>query len=62
MTKEKLLAALDKPRSTDEALMIANFGRSVVAAQAMLMEMRDEGLVKFDIYKGQWSRALPFAN
>jgi hypothetical protein len=24
------------------------------ACQALLLKMRDEGLVKFDIYKGQW--------
>jgi hypothetical protein len=25
------------------------------ARQALLLKMRDEGVVKFDIHKGQWS-------
>ena len=57
MTKEKLLAALDKPRSTNSLLSVVNPGGSEEEVQRMLMEMRDEGLVKFDIHKGQWSRA-----
>jgi hypothetical protein len=57
MTKERLLAALDKPRKTNAVLMIVNPGGSEDAVQRMLMEMRDEGLVKFDINKGMWSRA-----
>ena len=56
MTKERLLAALDKPRTTNAVLMIVNPSGSADAVQAMLMEMRDEGLVKFDINKGLWSR------
>jgi hypothetical protein len=57
MTKERLLAALDKPRTTNAVLMIVNPSGSADAVQAMLMEMRDEGLVKFDINRGLWSRA-----
>ena len=56
MTKEKLLAALDKPRKAYALLMVVNPGRSVDEVQTMLMQMRDEGLVKFDINKGLWSR------
>jgi hypothetical protein len=57
MTKEKLLAALDKPRQTRSVLAVVNPGGSEDEVQIMLMEMRDEGLVKFDINKGVWSRA-----
>ncbi len=57
MTKEKLLAALDKPRTTRSVLTVVNPGGSEDEVQIMLMEMRDEGLVKFDINKGHWSRA-----
>ena len=57
MTKEKLLAALDKPRQTRSVLAVVNPGGSEDEVQTLLMEMRDEGLVKFDIHKGVWSRA-----
>jgi len=57
MTKEKLLAALDEPRKTYAILKVVNPGGSEEEVQIMLMKMRDEGLVKFDIYKGLWSRA-----
>ena len=57
MTKEKLLAALDKPRKAHSLLMVVNPSGSDEEVQTMLMEMRDEGLVKFDINKGMWSRA-----
>ncbi len=56
MTKEKLLAALDKPRTTYAVKMVVNPSGSVEEVQITLMAMRDEGLVKFDIKKGQWSR------
>ena len=58
MTKERLLAALDRPRSVNAVLRIVNPGGSNVdTVQALLMEMREAGLVKFDINKGLWSRA-----
>lgn len=57
MTKEQLLAALDKPRKIHSVLAVVNPGGSEEEIQIMLMEMRDEGLVKFDINKGEWSRA-----
>jgi len=56
--KDKVLAALDKPRSANALLMILNpGGRSTDTIQTLLMQMRDEGLLKFDIKKGLWSRA-----
>ena len=57
MTKERLLAALDKPRKAYALLMVVNPSGSADEVQTMLMEMRDEGLVKFDINRGLWSRA-----
>ena len=58
MTKEELLAALDKPQSTNAILRIVNPGASSAdTVQTLLMEMREAGLVRFDIKKGLWSRA-----
>ena len=57
MTKDRILAALDKPRTTHSVRMVINPSGSVEEVQVMLMTMRDEGLVKFDINKGRWSRA-----
>ncbi len=57
MTKEKLLAALDKPRSTNSLVTVLNPGGAAEPVQTMLMQMRDEGLVKFNIKNGLWSRA-----
>jgi hypothetical protein len=56
MTKETMLAALDKPRSINMLTTMLGPG-GMVAVQTLLMQMRDEGLVKFDIRKGLWSRA-----
>jgi len=58
MTEEKILAALDKPRTTHAVLLVVNPSGSVDELQNMLMKMREEGLVKFDINKGRWSRTL----
>ena len=57
MTKERILAALETPRTTRGLLTVVNPGGSEDQVQTMLMQMRDEGLVKFDIKKGLWSRA-----
>ena len=57
MTKETILAALDKPRTINALQIVANPGGSIGAVQIFLMQMRDEGLVKFDINNGLWSRA-----
>jgi hypothetical protein len=57
MTREQILAALDKPRTTHAVLLVVNPSGSVEEIQIMLMKMRDEGLVKFDINRGWWSRA-----
>ena len=59
MTKEEeVLAALDKPRalySLQQRLDPAN--RSTDALQELLMRMRAEGKVKFNINTGRWSKA-----
>jgi len=57
MTKEKILAALDEPRKIYPLLKSVSPGGSEEELQLLLMQMRDEGLIKFDIYKGLWSRA-----
>lgn len=58
MTKEKILAALDKPRKVYALTIVVNPSGSVEEVQTLLMQMREEGLVKFDINKGMWSRGL----
>ncbi len=59
MTKEEdVLAVLDKPRaiySLQQRLDPSN--KSTDALQALLMRMRTEGKVKFDIKTGRWSKA-----
>ena len=56
MTKDQVLAALDKPRTIEMLVTLLRPG-GLVAVQTLLMQMRDEGLVKFDIKTGLWSRA-----
>ena len=53
---EEIADALVKPRSLSMLVSIVGRG-GMVAVQSLLMQMRDEGLVKFDIKKGLWSRA-----
>ena len=59
MTKEEeVLAALDKPRalfSLQQRLDPSN--KSTDALQDLLMRMRTEKKVKFDIKTGHWSKA-----
>ena len=59
MTKEEeVLAALDKPRaiySLQQRLDPSN--RSTDALQELLMRMRSEGKVKFDINTGKWRKS-----
>jgi hypothetical protein len=59
MTKqEDVLAALDKPRtiySLQQRLDPGN--KSTDGLQELLMRMRDEGSVKFDINTGRWRKA-----
>lgn len=52
--RENILSALrEKPLKVYEVMRRANVVNEE-ACQALLMKMRDEGLVKFDIHKGRW--------
>ena len=52
--REKILSALrEKPLKVFEIMKRANISNQE-ACQSLLLKMRDEGLVKFDIHKGQW--------
>jgi len=52
--REKILSALrEKPLKVYEVMKRANV-MNEEACQSLLLKMRDEGLVKFDIHKGQW--------
>jgi hypothetical protein len=59
MTREEdVFAALDKPRALyglQQRLDPSN--KSTDALQELLMRMRTEGKVKFDIKTGKWSKA-----
>jgi DNA-binding IclR family transcriptional regulator len=52
--RDKILNALrEKPLKVYEVMKRANVVNEE-ACQSLLLKMRDEGLVKFDIYKGRW--------
>jgi hypothetical protein len=52
--REKILSALrEKPLKVYEVMKRANIPNEE-ACQSLLLKMRDEGLVKFDIHKGRW--------
>ena len=52
--RDNILSALrEKPLKVFEIMKRANVPNSE-ACQSLLLKMRDEGLVKFDIHKGQW--------
>jgi hypothetical protein len=58
MKKEDILAALDKPRAIFPLKQLVDpSGKSPDALQDLLMRMRAEGSVKFDIKSGKWSKA-----
>ena len=53
--RENILSALhEKPLKAYEVMRRANLPNEE-ACQSLLLKMRDEGLVKFDIHKGQWT-------
>ena len=57
--REKILSALgEKPLKVFEVMKRANIPNEE-ACQSLLMKMRSEGLVKFDIHKGRWLIAPP---
>jgi DNA-binding IclR family transcriptional regulator len=52
--REKILTALrEKPLKIFEVMKRANLPNQE-ACQSLLLKMRDEGAVKFDIHKGLW--------
>ena len=52
--RDKILGALrEKPHKIFEVMKRVNIANQE-ACQSLLLKMRDEGLVKFDIHKGQW--------
>lgn len=52
--RENILNALrEKPLKVYEVMKRANVANEAVC-QSLLLKMRDEGLVKFDIHKGRW--------
>ena len=52
--REKILTALrEKPLKVYEVMKRANVANQE-ACQSLLLKMRDEGLVKFDIHQGRW--------
>jgi len=52
--REKILEALrEKPLKVFEVMRRANIPNEE-ACQSLLMKMRSEGSVKFDIHKGRW--------
>ena len=59
MTKEEeVLAALDKPRNLYTIQRrVDPSNKRTDATQELLLRMRAEGKVKFDINSGRWSKA-----
>ena len=52
--RENILNALrEKPMTAYQVMRRANLPNEE-ACQSLLLKMRDEGLVKFDIHKGLW--------
>jgi len=52
--RENILSALrEKPLKVYEIMKRANVANEETC-QSLLLKMRDEGLVKFDIHKGRW--------
>jgi DNA-binding IclR family transcriptional regulator len=52
--RENILRALrEKPLKIHEVMKRANVVNEEVC-QSLLLQMREEGLVKFDIHKGRW--------
>jgi DNA-binding IclR family transcriptional regulator len=52
--RENILGALrEKPLKIYQLMKRANMANEE-ACQTLLLKMRDEGLVKFDIHKGLW--------
>ena len=57
VTEDAVLAALDKPRKLYAILQATDPGGSTESLQVVLMKMRSEGKLAFDIKKGTWRKA-----
>ena len=58
ITEEEVLTALDKPRTIHSLHQRLNPSyKNTEVMQELLMRMRAEGKVKFDIHAGRWSKA-----
>ena len=58
MTDAEIIAALDKPRSLYSVQQLVAPGqKDTDELQIVLMRLRDQKKVKFDIHTGRWSRA-----
>ena len=58
ITEATIIAALDEPRTLNAIRQRVVPGKQdTVELQILLMRMRDEKKVKFDINSGRWSRA-----
>ena len=52
--RENILSALrEKPLKVYEIMKRANISNEE-ACQSLLLKMRDDGLIKFDIHEGRW--------
>jgi DNA-binding IclR family transcriptional regulator len=57
--RENILSALrEKPLKVYEIMRRANVSNEE-SCQSLLLKMRDEGSVKFDIHKGRWFIGQP---
>jgi hypothetical protein len=57
-SEEDVLAALDKPRAVFALQQLVDpSNRSTEALQELLLRLRSEGKVKFDIKSGKWTKA-----
>lgn len=57
VTEDEVLTALGEPQNAHAILQAANPEAAAGALQVLLLRMRDEGKVKFDIVKGNWRKA-----
>ena len=58
ITEEHVLAELDKPRTINSLKQLVDpSNKSTDALQDLLMRMRANGQVRFDIKNGKWSKA-----
>ena len=59
ITELAILAALDEPRTLNAIRQrVAPGTKDTVELQMLLMQLRAEKKVKFDITNGRWSKAL----